>query len=76
MGGIRTLSHLSPECIPSSVSRLLIVQLYEPYIIPLRSHTVLQLTKVNTYGLLYVWPGSNESLKPILLMAHQGTFTI
>ena len=46
------------------------------YFIPLYSHAALQLTKVNTYGLLYVWPGSNESLKPILLMAHQGTFTI
>ncbi|KAF8074977.1 carboxypeptidase S [Lyophyllum atratum] len=34
-------------------------------------HTTLQLTKVNTYGLLYVWQGSDFSLKPIVLAAHQ-----
>ncbi|KAF8734360.1 hypothetical protein AX14_003360 [Amanita brunnescens Koide BX004] len=34
-------------------------------------HTTLELTKVNTYGLLYVWPGQDTSLKPILLAAHQ-----
>ena len=76
MGGVPAVSHLSPESIPSSVSSLgvRIVQLRKIYII--HSHTVLQLTKVNTYGLLYVWPGSDESLKPILLTAHQGMFTI
>lgn len=26
---------------------------------------------VNEHGLLYTWPGSNRSLKPLLLMAHQ-----
>ena len=76
MGGVWTISHLSPECVPSSVSSLRIIQRRETYIIPLHSHTVLQLTKVNTYGLLYVWPGSSDSLKPILLTAHQGMFTI
>ncbi|RDB15819.1 Carboxypeptidase S [Hypsizygus marmoreus] len=34
-------------------------------------HTTLNLTKVNTYGLLYVWEGSDASLKPLLLAAHQ-----
>ncbi|KAF7370754.1 Gly-X carboxypeptidase [Mycena sanguinolenta] len=34
-------------------------------------HTMLDLTKVNTYGLLYEWKGSDKSLKPILLAAHQ-----
>ncbi|KAF8337820.1 hypothetical protein F5887DRAFT_983763 [Amanita rubescens] len=34
-------------------------------------HSTLTLTKVNTYGLLYVWQGKNPSLKPILLAAHQ-----
>lgn len=34
-------------------------------------HSTLSLTKVNTWGLVYVWPGSEESLKPILLAAHQ-----
>ncbi|KAJ7511624.1 hypothetical protein B0H11DRAFT_709566 [Mycena galericulata] len=34
-------------------------------------HATLSLTKVNTYGLLYEWTGSNASLKPVLLAAHQ-----
>ncbi|KAJ7035311.1 hypothetical protein C8F04DRAFT_1098842 [Mycena alexandri] len=34
-------------------------------------HSNLSLTKVNTYGLLYEWPGSDKSLKPVLLAAHQ-----
>ncbi|EIM86689.1 carboxypeptidase S [Stereum hirsutum FP-91666 SS1] len=34
-------------------------------------HSTLTLTKVNTWGLVYVWKGSNESLKPLLLAAHQ-----
>jgi hypothetical protein len=35
-------------------------------------HETLILKKVNTYGLLYEWKGSNDSLKPLLLTAHQG----
>ena len=27
---------------------------------------------VNTYGLVYEWEGSDPSLKPIVLTAHQG----
>ncbi|ETW78967.1 Metallo peptidase M20 [Heterobasidion irregulare TC 32-1] len=34
-------------------------------------HSKLEITKVNTYGLIYVWKGSDESLKPLLLAAHQ-----
>ncbi|KAF8920578.1 hypothetical protein CPB85DRAFT_1372686 [Mucidula mucida] len=34
-------------------------------------HETLSLTKVNTYGLLYEWTGSDASLKPGLLAAHQ-----
>ncbi|KDQ15508.1 hypothetical protein BOTBODRAFT_54770 [Botryobasidium botryosum FD-172 SS1] len=34
-------------------------------------HASLNLTKVNTYGLLYHWEGSDASLKPVLLAAHQ-----
>ena len=37
----------------------------------IRSHSSLELTKVNTYGLVYVWKGSDASLKPLLLLAHQ-----
>lgn len=36
-----------------------------------RIHASLSLTKVNTYGLLYEWKGSDDSLAPLLLMAHQ-----
>ncbi|KAH9066871.1 hypothetical protein EDB87DRAFT_1721053 [Lactarius vividus] len=35
------------------------------------THETLALTKVNTYGLLYEWKGSGDSLKPLLLAAHQ-----
>lgn len=34
-------------------------------------HSHLKLTKVNTYGLVYHWQGSNSGLKPILMAAHQ-----
>ncbi|KAI0289559.1 carboxypeptidase S [Russula brevipes] len=33
------------------------------------THKRLTLTKVNTYGLLYEWGGSDDSLKPLLLSA-------
>ncbi|EEB95893.1 hypothetical protein MPER_05067, partial [Moniliophthora perniciosa FA553] len=35
-------------------------------------HAKLSLQKVNTYGLLFEWTGSDTSLKPLLLAAHQG----
>ncbi|SCU87458.1 LADA_0E04126g1_1 [Lachancea dasiensis] len=34
-------------------------------------HKHLQLEKVNHVGLLYTWKGSDESLKPLMLTAHQ-----
>jgi Gly-Xaa carboxypeptidase len=34
-------------------------------------HATLELEMVNTHGLAYTWAGSNSSLKPTLLMAHQ-----
>ncbi|KAK7748121.1 hypothetical protein SLS53_001375 [Cytospora paraplurivora] len=34
-------------------------------------HSTLSLEKVNTHGLLYTWQGSNSSLKPTVLLAHQ-----
>lgn len=39
-------------------------------------HSILKLQKVNTYGLLYEWTGSDSSLKPVLLAAHQGLFSL
>lgn len=34
-------------------------------------HKHLDVTKVNTYGLVYAWKGTDKDLKPILLTAHQ-----
>ncbi|KAK3353785.1 hypothetical protein B0T25DRAFT_545363 [Lasiosphaeria hispida] len=39
-------------------------------------HEKLDLEKVNTHGLLYTWKGSDDSLKPTLLMAHQDTVPV
>ncbi|KAG9119676.1 hypothetical protein FRC07_005185 [Ceratobasidium sp. 392] len=34
-------------------------------------HATLTQTRINTHALLYHWPGSDSSLKPIFLTAHQ-----
>ena len=39
-------------------------------------HRTLQLEKVGQYSLLYTWPGSDPSLKPVMLMAHQDVVPI
>lgn len=39
-------------------------------------HQTLELHKVNHFGLVYIWKGSNTSLKPLLLMAHQDVVPI
>lgn len=39
-------------------------------------YSTLTLEKVNTHGLLYTWPGSDASLKPTVLMAHQDTVPV
>ncbi|KAK4032807.1 hypothetical protein C8A01DRAFT_20174 [Parachaetomium inaequale] len=41
-----------------------------------RIHKQLLVEKINTHGLLYTWKGSDESLKPTLLMAHQDTVPV
>ncbi len=35
------------------------------------SSVALELTKINTYGLVFKWNGSDSTLKPLLLTAHQ-----
>ncbi|CAK5263189.1 unnamed protein product [Mycena citricolor] len=35
-----------------------------------KAHATLSLQRVNTYGLVYTWTGSDPSLKPLLLMGH------
>lgn len=49
--------------------------LYLEHTFPL-VHSTLQLEKVNTHGLLYTWQGSDSSLKPTVLMAHQDTVPV
>ncbi|KAM7187824.1 hypothetical protein V8F33_011039 [Rhypophila sp. PSN 637] len=39
-------------------------------------HAQLKVEKVNTHGLLYTWEGTDSSLKPTLLMAHQDTVPV
>lgn len=34
------------------------------------------LHKVNYHGLVYIWEGSDKSLKPLILMAHQDVVTV
>lgn len=36
----------------------------------------LKVEKVNTHGLVYTWQGSDATLKPTLLMAHQDTVPV
>lgn len=36
-----------------------------------RIHKSLKMEKVNTFGLVYTWQGSDDTLKPLILMAHQ-----
>ncbi|HKW40388.1 MAG TPA: M20 family peptidase [Gemmatimonadales bacterium] len=36
-----------------------------------KTHAALKLEKVNGYGLLYEWTGSDASLAPVVLLAHQ-----
>ena len=37
-----------------------------------RSFETLKVTKVNTYGLVLHWQGSDESALPVVFAAHQG----
>ncbi|KAF6818819.1 peptidase family M20/M25/M40 [Colletotrichum plurivorum] len=41
-----------------------------------RVHAHLELERVNTHGLLYTWQGTDGSLKPTVLMAHQDTVPV
>src|SRR5689334_6624821 len=41
-----------------------------------RVHAALALEKVNGYGLLYTWQGSDSTLAPVLLLAHQDVVPI
>ena len=39
----------------------------------MNSHETLEITKINTYGLVYHWQGTDSTLDPILFTGHQGS---
>lgn len=41
-----------------------------------RVYSTLQVDKIATYGILATWKGSDESLKPVVFMAHQDTVPV
>lgn len=64
---IRTISTEDPEDFdPESFGAL---HAYLQSVFP-RVHAQLQRERVGTHSLLYTWPGSDSSLKPILLVGH------
>ena len=72
MGSDGSLSRVSTRLVPSCVRSPLAAVLRVLSLGALsHSHATLVVTKVNTYGLHYEWTGSNPSLKPLLLTAHQ-----
>ena len=73
MGFVWPLSRLPFEGVPFGVSVFAVLNSRQP-VDHIFSHSTLKLTKVNTYGLVFHWQGSNTGLKPILLAAHQGVF--
>ncbi|HET7295293.1 MAG TPA: M20 family peptidase [Vicinamibacteria bacterium] len=62
-----TLSHEDPAAFDGEAFRALHAYLQAAY--P-RVHAQLQREAVATHSLLYTWPGSDPSLRPILLMGH------
>jgi Gly-Xaa carboxypeptidase len=60
-----TYSRRIPKCmLQTNLPRVLLI-------CAISSHATLKQTRINTHALLYHWPGSDSSLKPILLTAHQ-----
>jgi len=39
-------------------------------------YSSLEVTKVNTYGLVFHWQGSDVNLKPLLFASHQGMCSV
>lgn len=70
---ICSIPRISFGSVPSRVNKFYaFIHITPELIYNFESHSTLNLTKVNTYGLWYEWKGSDTSLKPILLAAHQG----
>ena len=64
---IPTISHEDPAALDADAFRALHVYLHASF--P-RVHAELRRETVGTASLLYTWPGSDPSLKPILLSGH------
>lgn len=41
-----------------------------------RVHATMEVSRINDFALLYRWPGTNTSLKPVLLLSHQDVVPI
>lgn len=74
MGNIWRTTQLLTEGISSRVRHRTSHKHYPPNFY--HRHSTLELTKVNTYGLLYRWKGTDDSLKPLLLLSHQGKIEV
>ncbi|EGN91720.1 hypothetical protein SERLA73DRAFT_173383 [Serpula lacrymans var. lacrymans S7.3] len=78
-GAIRIPTETYDEMQPVGIDpRWEIFHVFQDYLLEAfpKFHKALKLTKVNTYGLLYEWKGSDASLKPLLLAAHQGVVPV
>jgi carboxypeptidase PM20D1 len=64
---IRTISHGDPAAFDAAAFQAMHAYLQASF--P-RAHAALRRETVATHSLLYTWPGSDPSLKPILLMGH------
>ncbi|MFL5386422.1 MAG: M20 family peptidase [Longimicrobiaceae bacterium] len=64
---IRTISHETPAAFDAAAFQALHTYLQAQF--P-RVHAQLRREAVATHSLLYTWPGSDPSLKPVLLMGH------
>ena len=65
---IETISHEDPALDDTSKFKVLHSTLAKQY--PL-AHAALKKEMIDGFSLLYTWKGSNESLDPVVLMAHQ-----
>ena len=73
MGGVRTVSPIFGDHFPFGVR--CVIDFDRPITEFSVSHSTLNRTKVNTYGLVYEWGAAEaSSAKPILLAAHQGLY--
>lgn len=69
----QTLSHQDPSKFPGAEFERFHIFLSRSF--P-RMQSVLRKERINGHSLVYEWPGTDSSLKPILVMAHQDVVPI